>query len=197
MSDNKNLNVNENETQNEETKSKHHGMTIEMNTISEKTKKSFKVRTITAFALLAICVPCLVFGGPFFFGIILVVLAFATYEFIHVLRTKKYPMFVNIFTYIMTISLSFWSYIKNFIMALFRGSTVADAIFSVDYNFLTTDLVISTIGIAILILVLYLFSMLYDDFTVGDVGYLTNTAIIITLGIQSFFFLRFAPMSVK
>lgn len=174
----------------------HHGHTIEINKISEKTKKSFKIRTITAFVLLAICVPCLVLGGWFFFGVILAVLCFATYEFIHVLRTKKYPKFVNVFTYIMTLSLSFWSYVKNFILTLYHGATVQEAVFSVGQNFLTTDMIISTIGIAILILVLYLFSMLYDDFTVGDVGYLANTAIIVTLGIQAFFFLRYSPMSV-
>ena len=181
----------------EEKKSKNHiGHTIEINKISDKTKKSFKTRTITAFALLLVCVPGVVLGGWFFFGIILAVLCFATYEFIHVLRTKKYPKFVNIFTFIMTISLSFWSYVKNFIMTLYTGKSFYEAVYSVGNNFLTTDMIISTIGMAILILVLYLFSMLYDDFTVGDVGYLANTAIIITLGIQAFFFLRYAPLSV-
>jgi phosphatidate cytidylyltransferase len=190
--------VNENNPElNQSNNTKHKFHTIEINKITEKTKKSFRIRTITAIVLLLLCVPCLVLGEFSFFASILVILVAATYEFVHVLRKKKYPKFVNIFTYLMTISLAFWPYFKSLYLAIYHNANVKTAVFSYGYNFLTTNIEISTIGIAILILVLYLFSILYDDFTVGDVGYLSGTSLLLILGIQSFFFLRYSPMSVQ
>ena len=43
---------------------------LHVNEISENTKKSFKTRTITALVLVAVCVPCLLFGNYAYLALI-------------------------------------------------------------------------------------------------------------------------------
>ena len=43
---------------------------IHVNEITEKTKKSFITRTITALVLAAVCIPCLLFGNYAFLALL-------------------------------------------------------------------------------------------------------------------------------
>ena len=88
---------------------------IKVNEITPETKKSLKQRTITALLLVAIVVPPIILGDwPFVIGLFIFSLI-AIYEFINVLASKKFPLIVDIFTFIMTLSFIFWIAIKPYV----------------------------------------------------------------------------------
>lgn len=161
---------------------------IQVNEISEKTKASFRTRVITGLVLAAICVPAMIFGNWFFAALIFVVACIATYEFIHVLHQQKHRLWIDVFTFVMTISFMYWTMIKT---QLSTGGSIID-----EYNHLmVNDIGISTLGISFTIIILFFASMLTEKFNVPDVCYYLTMSILLSLGIQAFYFLRFVPIS--
>lgn len=177
---------------------------IQVNKINEKTKKSFVVRLITALAIIVVGVPCLVLGDWFFFSLIAIVSVFATYEFIHVLHKKNHPKWIDILTFVMTISFIYWLPFKGILVNLFSSSTspgvivdglgISTAGFNITNGiFSMTDIGVSTLGFAVLAFGLFLGSMLTSSFDVSDVCYYFTMSLFLSLSVQSFYFLRYSP----
>ena len=74
---------------------------IEMNDLNVEQKHSMRVRTISALIMLLVAVPCIVLGGWFFLVFAVLVLATATFEFIHAPhKINKYsPFFIHLFIF--------------------------------------------------------------------------------------------------
>ena len=159
---------------------------IEVNEISDSTKKSFKVRTITAIILALALIPACIVGDWYFAGCLILISLMAFYEFINVLSTKKFPFFINVFAFIMTIILTYWVWFKQII-----GNTLINSA----GHILISDISISTLALATLVLGLFLFALMYSSFDSSDVCYLVTMSLFISLGFQSLFFLRYSPMS--
>ena len=97
---------------------------IKVNEITPETKKSLKQRTITALLLVAIVVPPIIFGDwPFVVGLFIFSLI-AIYEFINVLASKKFPLIVDIFTFIMTFVISCYLTSELYLSTFFNSSYV-------------------------------------------------------------------------
>lgn len=158
---------------------------IHVNEITEKTKKSFITRTITALVLAAVCIPCLLFGNYAFLALLVLVSMGAIYEFIHVLKGKNIPLWIKIFTFIMSLSFIFWVFLKNYN----NGDVVHEG------NIILSDIGVSTLGIAFTFLILFLASMIHENFSIADACYYFTMSIFIGIGIQSLMFLRYVPMS--
>jgi phosphatidate cytidylyltransferase len=158
---------------------------LHVNEISENTKKSFKTRTITALVLVAVCVPCLLFGNYAYLALIVLVSMGAIYEFIHVLKEKKIPLWIKIFTFIMSLSFIFWAFFKNWN----NGEIIHDG------NIIMSNIGVSTLGIAFEFLILFFASMVHENFSVSDACYYFTMSIFIGIGMQSLLFLRYVPMS--
>lgn len=161
---------------------------IQVNEISEKTKASFRTRLITGIVLALICIPSLIFGDWFFAVLIFLVASTATYEFIHVLKKQKHFLWIDIFTFVMTISFMYWTMIKT---QLSNGGSIFDESGHIMFN----DISISTLGISFLVIILFFASMLTGKFNVPDVCFYATMSILISLGIQAFYFLRYVPIS--
>ena len=161
--------------------------TIQINVISEKTKKSFKTRLFTSIAILVVGVPAVLLGDWFFAILIALLSIIATWEFIKVLKSKKHPFWINIFTFVMTLTFIYWSMFKNYMQ---NGELISES-----GHLLMSDISISTIGFATLICGLFLGSMLTSKFTVADACYYFTMSLFISLSFQAVYFLRFAPMS--
>lgn len=159
---------------------------LQINEISSSTKKSFVLRVITALILFAILVPSVIIGDWFFVVPVVLVSFISFYEYINVLSTKKYPIFIDIFTFIMAVVLTYWVWVK---------SGLTNGFISESGHIVINDITISTLALATTILILFLFALMYSRFDVTDVGYLSTMTLLISLGFQSFFFLRFSPMS--
>ena len=161
---------------------------IQVNEISEKTKASFKVRVITAAVIAAIGIPSIILGDWFFAAFFLIVACIAIYEFIHVLHNQKHFIWIDVFTFIMTISFIYWFMIKQQLSS--SGSIIDEA-----NHIMFNDIGISTLGIAFTTCTLFFGSMLTKKFNVPDVCYYLTMSILVTLGIQSMYFLRYVPIS--
>ena len=159
---------------------------IEVNEIPDSVKKSFRTRTITAIVLAIIFFPGLFIGNWFFAGLLIAVSLIAIYEFINVLATKKFPLFIDVFTFVMTVILIYWVWFKEGI----SGSLITEA-----GDIVISDIMVSTLALATMTLGLFLFALMYERFDVTDVCYLVAMSLLISLGFQSLFFLRYSPMS--
>ncbi|MBE6143014.1 MAG: hypothetical protein E7177_03405 [Erysipelotrichaceae bacterium] len=166
---------------------KFHTTTIQINEITEKTKKSIRVRTITALVIAAVAIPAIIFGDWVFliFGLLISVLG--TYEFIRVLKHQKHPIWIDILTFVMTLTFIYWAMFKSYMQ---NGELINSS-----GHLLMSDLTVSTLGFAVLICGLFLGSMLTSKFSVPDVCYYFAMSLFFSLSIQAVYFLRFAPMS--
>ena len=81
---------------------------MQVNKISEDTKKSMWTRTITAAILALIGIPTILIGGWWFLIFISVALLIIIHEFINAPIHKRYSTFVHGFIYVMTFSFVFW-----------------------------------------------------------------------------------------
>ncbi len=159
---------------------------IEVNEISESTKKSFRTRVITSLILMVLAIPCCIIGDWFFAAFLLILSLIAYYEFINVLATKKFPIIIDIFVFAMSIVLTYWVWFKQIV----DSGLINDA-----GHIVISDISVSTLAMATTILILFLFALMYSRFDVTDVCYLVTMALVVSLGFQSFFFLRYCPMS--
>lgn len=161
--------------------------TIQINVITEKTKKSFKTRLITSVGIAVVCIPALLLGDWFFAALVLLLAVLGTWEFIKVLKSKKHPLWIDIFTFVMTLTFIYWAMFKTYMQ---NGEFINDL-----GHILISDISISTLGFAVLIGGLFVGSMLTSKFDVHDVCYYFTMALFISLSIQAMYFLRFSPMS--
>ena len=109
----------------------------------------------------------------------------AIYEFIHVLKEKNIPLWIKIFTFIMSLSFIFWVFLKNYN----NGEVVHNG------TIILSDIGFSTLGIAFTFLILFFASMIHENFSIADACYYFTMSIFIGIGIQSLMFLRYVPMS--
>lgn len=165
---------------------KQHG--LQVNEISEKTKVSFRTRVITGAVLIALVIPCVILGDFPFAVLVLLAVGISIYEFITVLKSQKHFIWIDIFTFIMTISFIYWVIIKGRLQS-------AAGFLDADGHIMFNNISISTLGIALMICVLFFASFLTKKFNVPDVCYYVTMSIVISLGFQAIYFLRYVPIS--
>ena len=175
---------------NEQPRPHHH---FEVNSLDEGKKKSMKSRIIVGIILALVGFPAMFFGGWVFFVFISFFLGFAIYEFIHA-KQKKYPWYVWVFTYILTISYVYWAFLKsNWIAHRAAEEAGLQYVFSLESHFdepvISWYTVIGSLGVYLV------FSIANKDFDVSDVFYLFAMSILIGLGFQCLLFLRYHPFA--
>lgn len=181
-----------------ENNAKHHNH-LEINEISEKTGKNMITRIISAIVLVLICVPSSFVGSWVFFGLILFLVVISIYEVIRVPRIKKIGILLWLALFIMTLLFVYWGFIKNSIK--FRDDITQDGFSSAllfGYGFagdFKGTLYISSILIGAAFIILFLVTISNDNFTIKDVFYYFGMSILLGLGFQSFYYLRYLPHS--
>jgi phosphatidate cytidylyltransferase len=160
-------------------------------------KVSLKARVITGIILAIIGIPCIFLGGWFYFAVVMALLAIGTHEIL-VAPQKRFPLFIYIFTYVLIFSFVYWIFIKNNIASYIADKDLyienfnkigPDSILFVGFN----DIIVSSIGVAVAVCVFFFVSFLVTDFTINDICYFFTMSILIGLGFQSFYFLRYYP----
>lgn len=159
---------------------------IEVNTPPEGYKKSLRSRIIVALVLIAIIVPILVLGGWWFFFGIMGFLLVAIAEVIRAPR-KKYNWTVYAFTYMIVISYVYWMFFKENMHQYITNPN--DYTFSLENYYQSFE--ISIYGIATSLFV-YCFEGIVDkNFTYADVAYFVLMTLLVGIGFQAIYFLRF------
>lgn len=171
---------------------------VEVNEITPQAKASFKSRVIVAAIMLVIIIPAFVLGGWVFFIAMAVFLALATYEMITA-TGKKYPWYLWVCTYLIVFSFTYWFVIKgNFAAYLayknalkLDPSTTATFHFSLEEHFQNLD--VSVLGIGAALGMYFLMGICGHDVSFDDVAYFITFSLILGLGFQAAFFIRYYP----
>ena len=164
---------------------------IETNEISAETKVSLKKRVITGLIMAAIAFPCLILGNWLFFGFIVVVTGLAAYELVHITKIEG-KLKIAIYVIVITMMLFLINYIffKDNWELIKNGEQVTAWTF-VNKNFENIEL--SSMLIIITAIIFFCISFATEKMTIFYVFYFITMLIVISLGIQSFLYLRFSP----
>jgi len=161
---------------------------LQVNELSPQTKASLKSRIIVATILILALAPCLALGSWTFFVALALFLVLAIYELIKAPR-KKYRWWVWVLTYFIVFGYVYWFVIKaNFFEYLKDRDSF---VFSLENYY--GSLNISTTAIVASLFVYFIIAILDKTFDFSDVAYFFTVTILVGLGFQSFFFLRYYP----
>lgn len=162
-----------------------------VNEITPAQKASLKSRLIVAAILILILVPSFFIGWWVFFGVALAFLVIATYEMCRA-PGHKLPLYVYIFTYIVVICFVSWFVFKGNFRAL-EAAKAANQTYTFSLENYFSSLDISVIGIAVAIGFYLLFAVTDSNFKFEDCLYFIFFTIVLGLGFQAVFFIRYYP----
>ena len=157
-----------------------------MNKLSLSSKKSFVIRTITGAFLLAVIIPCSLYGDWPFFIMSMILSVAGCYEIIHAPGNHRYPIWLQIVIYLFILSFIYWVFIKNSIQ--YQKLVISKDIY-------LNDIFVSILGIILYALILFMVAIFTSKFQLSDVTYLFTVGIVFSLGMQGILFLRFFPSS--
>lgn len=172
---------------------------IETNEISASTGKNMITRVIVALVLLGICLPCVFIGSWAFFILVFILSIFAIYEISIAPRAKKVPIILYIAFYAITLSFIYWAFVRNTVDFInnpslndfyhfFFGYT-----FHHHYNNSIQGIYISVIMVALSFIIYFVACITNENFTFKDVCYFFTMSILIGIGMQSLYFIRYLP----
>ena len=160
---------------------------IQPNELSGSAKKSMVTRIISAIVGIAIIVPAIFIGDWIYFGILSAALLFACYE---VLGCTNKRTVVTVLVYFIFVALIvYWPIFKAIVPS--PNSTGTPEIMSI--GFLYRGIYLPIIVVIFGSFLVFLLTVIYKDFTVQDACYLIAMAIIVGLGFQCLFYLRYFP----
>ncbi|MCR4879406.1 MAG: phosphatidate cytidylyltransferase [Bacilli bacterium] len=162
--------------------------TLQMNQISESTKKSFHTRVISAVVAMLIIVPAIIIGDWPYFAIIAFALLVGVIELIKCAKTK-YSRWAYAATFVLCLAIIVWPLIGN--LAINGGHFVDEGHIYSGYN----RLYISVIILIISIFALFYVVMWDENFTVRDVCFIFAVGFLMAMGFQALLYLRFFPLS--
>ncbi len=177
--------------------------TIEVNKISEKGKKSIRSRILVALIMIAVTLPCLIFGSWAWFAFVTVVGAMAGYEIIKAPQ-KKPRWYIYAIVYFFLFLITNWAFFKNYGDGLvaqyeqygyikdFSFSLVEDY-FSSGYGVNGNSVCVSPIILGAMILVFFWLSIAQEAFSFTDICYYFTMVVLIGLGLQAALYLRYVP----
>ncbi len=163
---------------------------IEVNTPPEGYKKSLKSRIIVAIVLALVLVPAIIAGGWYYFFAIMGFVLIAIAEVIRAPR-KKYNWTVYVITYSFILSFVYWMFFKQN-MVRYVDNPV-DFEFSLENYYQKFE--ISIIGIASSLLAYSAEGIFDKNFDFGDVAYFFFMSMLVGVGFQAIYFLRYFPFS--
>lgn len=164
---------------------------IETNELSEETKHSMLARILTGIGIALVGIPCIVLGSWYFFGLVLILTILSAIELTHITDLKgTFKVVISVITVIMTVAIVYYIFYEKQL----QGADPEK--FLEQKDFLSNNF--HNIHISVMLLVLtaaiyFLFSFFSKDFSVKYVFYFVTMIIVISVGIQSFLYLRYSP----
>ena len=164
---------------------------IETNEITPEAKASLKKRVITALIMAAIAFPCIILGNWLFFGFIVVLTIMAAYELVHITKIEgKLRIVTYVFVITLIIVLVNYIFFKNNWELIKEGKSITAWAF---VNNAFTNIELSSMLIILVAIVFFMVSFITEKMTMFYVFYFITMIIVISIGIQSFLYLRFSP----
>lgn len=164
---------------------------IKPNEIKPEAKVSLKKRIITGLIMSAVCFPCVILGNWVFFVLMLVITVMAGYELVHITQLQgKIRVVVYVLTITLLILLVNYIFLKNNWELIKAGKSVTAWEF-VNNNFMNVEL--SSMSIIVVAITFFFISFLNEKMTMFYVFYFITMIIVVSIGLQSFLYLRFSP----
>ena len=166
---------------------------IKTNEISASAKKSMITRIITGVAMAAVAIPAIVIGGWFYFFLILVLALIAAIEIVKASNLKGLTRILIYFiTIVFTLGIIYYAMInKNIETLRSEGSAAFSKADFLPNSF--SDINLSIMLITIMLCVYFLISFAAEPFHIAYVFYFVSMILVVTIGMQSFMFLRYSP----
>ena len=158
-----------------------------VNTLSEKTKKSLKVRIIAALIGLVIILPGILLGDWVFFATMAVVVFIAFFELVDCGK-RQY----NIWLYVVTILIGFLLVYWPIFRALLTGG-FDNGSWHVYRHY--TSIYLSILVLFLGATLLFFLVILNSNFTVRDACFIFTMSVIVALGLQSLHYVRYIPLA--
>ena len=160
--------------------------TLQLNKISESTKKSFHTRVITAIVGISIIIPAIFLGDWLFFAVIVFALGVGVVELIKCAK-KKYSRWAYVATFILCLALVIWPMI---------GMLMNHTLWDSGHVYSGYD----RLYISVLVLIVSIFALFYvimwdENFTVRDACFIFAVGFLMAMGFQALLFLRYFPTS--
>ncbi len=153
------------------------------NELSDSIKKSMRARIISAIVMVILVVPALILGDWIFLAVMTVVIAFACYEILGCAGKRTITIYFIYLVFVLL--LSYWP----IFLELIKGTDFSKP--DPYYTSLYLPIIVVVAGTFLLLWT----TVIYKDFSVVDASFLALMAILIGLGFQSLFFLRYYPES--
>lgn len=150
--------------------------------LSASTKSSMRTRIISAIVMIALLVPAIFLGDWIYFALFSFLLAVACYEILGCAGKRTFLIYIIYFLFVAVIA--YWPLFKGILEhGLYE--------YRIDQYFTSIYLPVSIVIIGFFLL--FWLTVIYKDFTVVDASFLITMAIIIGLGFQCLFYLRYIP----
>ena len=157
--------------------------------LDEKKKKNLASRILFGALMCVVAVPAIIFGGWFFFALIMFCTLVAVYEFMKV-PGKKYNWSIWVITYVLTISYVVWAFAKANLQA-YNNPNIQYAFSLEGY---TEEPNLSWYAMVIGLGIYCFAAIISKKFTFHDVVYLFTMSVLVGIGFQSMLFIRFYPV---
>ncbi len=161
---------------------------IEVNTPPAGFKASLRSRILVAIVLAIIFIPAFILGSWTCLFVFMAALALILIE-VCLAPQKKYGWWVWLFTFLISFSYVYWFILKGNLSGYQENPT--NYHFSLEDWFSSLD--VSIFGIAASLLGYFTIALFDRNFTMHDVAYFFLLTILIGLGIQGFYFIRYYP----
>lgn len=174
--------------ENEENKVENHARrtTIQINKISESTKKSFHTRVISALIAISLLIPAIIIGDWAYLLVIIAALLVGVIELIKCAK-RKYSRWAYVATFVLCLALVIWPLLGAFIKGSF---------WDIGHVYSGYDrLYVSFITLIVSIFALFYVIMWDENFTVRDACFIFAVGFLMAMGFQSLLFLRYFPTS--
>ncbi len=154
------------------------------NELSGSTKKSMVTRIVSAIVLVLLVVPSIFLGDWIYFALMTIALGSACFEILGC--AGKRTVFIFVIYFIFVALIAYW---PMFFSIIAKSASVA----RVDVYFQRIYLPITIVIIGFFLL--FWLTVIYKDFSVLDASFLITMAILIGLGFQCLFYLRYFPVT--
>lgn len=176
---------------------------LEVNKISEKGKKSIRARVIVALIMIAAVLPCLIFGGWFWFALVTVVGAMAGYEIVKAPQ-KKARWYIYLIVYVFLFLIANWAFFKNYgdglVSQYEEWGCIKDFSFTLEGDYFSNGfgtngscISVSPIVLGAMILIFFWLSIAQETFSFTDICYYFTMVVLVGLGLQAAMYLRYVP----
>lgn len=166
---------------------------IKTNEISASAKKSMVTRIITGVVMAAVAIPAIIVGEWFYFFLILALALIAAIEIVKASNLKGLIRILIYFvTIVFTLGIIYFAMIhSNFELLRSEGGAAFSKREFLPNSF--HDINLSIMLITIMLIVFFLISFAAEPFHIAYVFYFVSMILVVTIGIQSFLFLRYSP----